>query len=145
MWATGLALIYIRTGFDLAQFTPKLYSKLGVVGILTFNALLIGWVAMPMMRKSYGQAPMSLPLGRKLAGGWVASLSTASWLMALALGESKVLAASGWDVFQVIVPAGYAAAIVGSTFVVLALHLRRTEKWEAPVNAKSPWLAEGMA
>lgn len=122
MWITGLALIYVRTGFALAEFTPKLFSKLGIVTILTVNAMLIGRVAMPLLRDAYGQAPNDLPLPRKVIGGWVASLSSISWLMALALGGSKVLAVSDWVTFAWLLPGAYLAGLAGSTGVVMLAH-----------------------
>lgn len=123
MWITGLGLVYIRTGFDLAAFSPKLMSKLAIVSILTVNAALIGRFGLPILLDGLGRRPMALPLGQKIKAGWLASLSSASWLMALALGSSKVLAVSGWGVFVVMIPGVYAVMVLGSTAVVVALHL----------------------
>lgn len=122
MWITGLALIYIRTGFVLTEFSPKLFSKLGIVSVLTLNAMLIGRVAMPMLKEAYGQAPNDLPLPRKIVGGWVASLSSVSWLMALALGGSKVLAVSDWMTFAWMLPGAYLLGLVGSSVLVMGAH-----------------------
>ena len=122
MWITGLALIFIRTGFVVEAFSPKLFTKLGVVTVLTANAVLIGRLAMPMLRDAYGQAPLDLPLMQKLRGAWLASLSTVSWVLALALGSSKVLAASGWGMFACLVPCGYVVGLLGATLLVLGLH-----------------------
>ena len=123
MWVTGVALIYIRTGFDLAEFTPKLMSKMAVVSILTINAWLIGRFALPLLYKGIGEPPTAMPLKQKIQGGWLASLSSASWLMALALGSSKVLAVSDWSVFMILIPGVYAVMVGGSTFVVLTMHV----------------------
>lgn len=123
MWVTGIALIYIRTGFDLAAFTPKLMSKLAIVTILTLNAWLIGRVGLPMLYHARGTLPMTMPLQQKLQGGWLASLSSASWLMALGLGSSKVLAVADWNVFAVLIPAVYGVMLVGSTLFVVLSHL----------------------
>lgn len=139
MWITGLVLIYIKTGFIGAEFTPKLMSKIGIVSVLTLNALLIGRLAMPMLQNAYGQAPNDLPLVRKIMGGWLASLSSVSWLLALALGGSKVLAVSDWSTFAVLVPGAYLMGLVGSSTVVLALHFR--ERLLAPAP-KAAWLTE---
>ena len=49
MWITGLLLIYVRTGFVLSNFSPKLFVKIGTVSLLTINAILIGRLAMPMV------------------------------------------------------------------------------------------------
>lgn len=124
MWITGLALIYIRTGFDLAKFSPKLFSKLGVVSMLTLNALVIGRFAMPLVQQSLGRSLLNFPLRTKMACAWVGAVSSTSWLVALAMGESKVLAASGWRVFFVGVPLAYLTSFLVSSLGVTLLHLR---------------------
>ncbi|MCG6902817.1 MAG: hypothetical protein LJE68_09065 [Rhodobacter sp.] len=122
MWATGMAMIYLRTGFEVANFSPKLFSKLAIVSMLTLNAILIGRIAMPMLERSLGLRLVDLPLRRKLSGAWVASVSSASWLLALALGESKVLAASDWSVFLRLLPLSYVASLTAATVLVFSLH-----------------------
>jgi hypothetical protein len=128
MWISGAAMIYIRTGFDLALFSPKLYSKLAVVLMLTLNALLIGRFAMPMVEKSLGHSLLHMPLGRKLACVWIGAVSSTSWLIALAMGESKVLAASGWHVFVVMVPLAYLSSLMLALLGLTLLHLRGSVK-----------------
>lgn len=142
MWLTGIALIYARTGFVLSEFTPKLISKIGIVSVLTLNAMLIGRIAMPMLKNAYGQAPNDLPLKRKILGGWVASLSSASWLMALALGESKVLATGDWSTFVWLVPSAYAVGLICASVVVVAFHLRAHGQL---ATAKTPLWAQPAA
>lgn len=123
MWITGIALIYVRTGFDMSAFTPKLFNKLIVVTVLTCVALAMGRIAMPMLAQHLGERPLVLPLVSKLKGGVLVAISGASWLMALAMGESKVLAASGWEVFRILVPQAYGGAVVAAILVVLAHHV----------------------
>jgi len=41
MWLSGLVLIGIRTGYVIADFSPKLWTKIAVVTLLTFNAFAI--------------------------------------------------------------------------------------------------------
>ena len=48
-WSSGLVLLWLRTGFDPANFSAKLMTKLGVVTLLTINAILIGRIALPVM------------------------------------------------------------------------------------------------
>ncbi len=122
MWVTGVALIYIRTGFVPDQITPKLWSKLFIVSTLTLNAYLIGRYALPQFREGIGRSPVELPLRVKLLGGTLSSLSTASWLLALALGASKVLALSGWQTFAILLPLTYASFWIGACCVVAMLH-----------------------
>jgi hypothetical protein len=124
MWITGLALIWVRTGFDLANFTPKLFSKLAIVTLLTINAIMIGQVAMPLLGRNLDRPLMAVPLGPKIAVAIVAGVSTTSWLLALAMGVSKVLAASGWTIFLELVPLSYASSLAVSLGLILLLHRR---------------------
>ena len=120
MWITGTVMIFIRTGFVLENFTPKLFSKLTAVAVLTANAFLIGKFVMPVVVAAKGQSLLSLPLKVKMRLGVVGAVSSASWLMAMAMGVSKVLAASGWVVFVAAIPAIYVLSM-GLTMAVLAL------------------------
>ena len=113
-----------RTGFDLANFTPKLFSKLAVVSMLTLNALVIGGIAMPLVQRNIGRSLLDLPLSRQFGCACVGAVSSTSWLIALAMGESKVLAASGWNVFVELVPLAYLASLLVATLTIALLHLR---------------------
>lgn len=135
MWVTGLMLVYVRTGFVLDSITPKLWTKLGIVSVLTINAYLIGRVALPQFRQGIGRAPLELPMRVKLFGGMLSSLSMASWLLALALGTSKVLAASGWQIFALVVPLTYASFGLGALCVALVMHRFGKPYFDAPAPA----------
>ena len=124
MWISGAAMVYIRTGFVLENFSPKLYSKLAVVSMLTLNALLIGRFATPVVRRNLGRTLLDMPMRRKLPFAWIAAVSSTSWLIALAMGESKVLAASGWSVFVYLVPLAYLGSLLIASLVTVSLHLR---------------------
>lgn len=123
MWITGLTLIYIRTGFDPANFTPKLMVKILTVSVLTINAALISRIVMPLMESNRGRSLMQLPFSLKLKLAMVGAVSTSSWLLALGLGTSKVLAASGWLTFAICVPVIYVGAIVVAIGALSLLHL----------------------
>jgi hypothetical protein len=139
MWITGLIMIYIRTGFVLAEFSPKLISKIITVTILTINAGLISKVAMPLVEVNRGRSLMWLPLGSKLALAGIGAISSASWMLAMAMGSSKVLAASGWVVFVVLMPFIYFAGIFLAIAVMYLLHMGGTmvsyRTASAPSNA----------
>ena len=120
MWITGLGLLYLRTGFDPAAFTPKLMAKLGIVGLLTLNAVLIGAVAMPMLEGRIGRSIAAFPTGLKLRFALIGGISAASWLLALAMGVSKALARSGTEVFAILLPAAYAMALIATALVLLS-------------------------
>ncbi len=121
MWMTGLALVYIRTGFELANFTPKLFSKLFIVSTLTLNAMVIGNLAMPALKAALGRSILQLPFATTVAVAAVSGVSTASWLLALALGVSKILAKSSWAIFLEGVPAAYLLALGLATGAMLLL------------------------
>lgn len=120
MWATGLGLVYIRTGFDPAAFTPKLIAKLATVSVLTFNALLIGWVVMPMLKRGKGRSIAALAPRLRLRLAVIGGISSASWVLALAMGVSKILARSGADVFAVLLPAAYVTALLATATLLLS-------------------------
>ena len=42
LWLTGIMLLYVRTGFQAENVTPKLVFKVLIVSVLTVNAVLIG-------------------------------------------------------------------------------------------------------
>jgi hypothetical protein len=118
MWITGLLMVFIRTGFDVSLFSPKLISKLVIVSILTLNAIVIGKFIMPILEDSVGQSLLWLPFPTQLMLAGVGAISTSSWLLALLLGSSKVLAVSG--------PMVYAASLLSAAgAVVLLQRLRR--------------------
>jgi hypothetical protein len=124
MWITGLIMIGIRTGFDPANFTPKLIGKVVTVAILTANSALIGRVGMPLVRSASGRSLLWLSKRAKLMLAVIGGLSSASWMLALAMGSSKVLAAGSMSLFVVLLPAAYIAAVciaVGVMFLASRL------------------------
>jgi hypothetical protein len=123
MWGTGLGLVYIRTGFHFADFSPKLCSKLVTVTALTLNALWIGRFVIPVIENQRDSSIMWLPLRKKLSLAVAAAISTTSWLLALAMGISKVLAQSDWLTFVVTLPVAYAVCIGTALAVMYLLHL----------------------
>ncbi len=112
MWITGLIMVQIKTGFVLSNFSPKLVSKLVTVGVLTANAALIGKVALPLLRAMRGRSILWLPARTKLGLAAIGAISSSSWMLALAMGSSKVLAASDSTVFVTMLPVVYLAAVL---------------------------------
>ncbi|MEO9895234.1 MAG: hypothetical protein ABJD13_18040 [Paracoccaceae bacterium] len=141
MWITGAMLIYVRTGFVLDNVTPKLWSKLGIVSILTVNAFLIGRIALPQLRQWIGRSPIEVPWRVKLVGGMLSSFSMASWLLALALGSSKVLASGGWQTFAILVPLTYAIFGLSALCVVAVLHRFGKPQFDASAP-ETKWIGE---
>lgn len=128
MWVTGLALVGVRTGFDVSQFTPKLLSKFIVVGVLTINAVLLGRVAFPILRLNNVTPLLQRSLKHKLIGGWLGAVSFVCWFLALALGSSAVLKVAGWDVFVWLLPGAFGAALLAVSCIVLLGHWVRRPK-----------------
>jgi hypothetical protein len=126
MWITGIIMIGIRTGFVLENFSPKLFSKLLTVSILTANAVLISRFAMPLVEDSRGRNIMWLPLKIKLQFAAIGAVSTTSWLLAMAMGVSKVLAASGPLTFVLLVPPVYGLSVMVAVATMYLLHLGGT-------------------
>lgn len=98
LWVTGLALIYVRTGFDFALFSPKLWLKLAVMVAMTLNSVVIAVFILPMMRRTLGRPVIGLPLPKLIASTQIAMISLFCWTTGLALGSSVVLKTSPWDV-----------------------------------------------
>lgn len=127
MWASGIALVYLRTGFDLDNFSPKLIAKIIVVAILSVNAWIINVHAMPVLAQNVGRNPLSLSTWGLLQLSVVAGVSTASWLLGLALGSSVILKTAGATVFMYLLPFGYLFSglmAVATLLIVQSTHNR---------------------
>lgn len=66
----------------------------------------------------------------------ISGVSTASWLLGLALGSSVALKTAAASVFLVMVPATYVASIVAALGVVTFLHLREPSAVFAQASPK---------
>lgn len=86
LWASGLYLVLDVTDANLASISPKLYTKLAVVSILTLNAMVIGNFALPMMKQFESHRLGDIPLGERCYMCIMSAVSTMSWMSALALG-----------------------------------------------------------
>ena len=92
LWATGLILVGLDTGFDPAVIVTKskLLAKLTVVTVLTLNGIALHHYAFPQLVATKRSARLPSALMPTLLG----ALSTGSWLYALFVASSKPLAAS---------------------------------------------------
>lgn len=103
LWVTGLALLYARTGFALSEFAPKLYYKIGVVSLLTINAVLIGRSVMPRLQGYVGMSFIEIPVKIRLQMALIGGISAACWLSLLALGVFQVFKTMGaWAIADVL-------------------------------------------
>ena len=123
-WISGLGLIWVRTGFDLSAFTPKLWTKLIVVSGLTATAFAIRRLVMPILQRADGRVLMELDLEEKLILGTCASLSMSGWGMALVLGASQVFKTADWSVLIGSMLLVYATALGLALRLAHALHAR---------------------
>ncbi|MDT8999554.1 hypothetical protein RQP53_09770 [Paucibacter sp. APW11] len=88
LWVTGLALIGIDTGFDVAVIATKskVLAKLSVVTLLTLNGLALHRWAFPTLA-----APQEHPERAAGLPAVLGAISAASWLFAAFLGVAKAL------------------------------------------------------
>ena len=130
LWATGLTLIWIRTSFDISQFSPKLWCKLAIVTGMTLNAMVIGSCVLPVMQAQLGQRVIDLKPRALMPLAVVASVSMFFWINALALGSSKVLKTASWEVLINWLSLTYVVVMVGGIFMVF--FLRTLMLWFEP-------------
>lgn len=125
MWVTGAALVALRTGFVLSEFTPKLWAKVTVVTILSVNAALIAGVAMPILASHAGHRISALPKSARRALFAVAGISATSWLVAMLLGSSVLLKTGPAIWFQWALPAAYILGVLIANLVGQHLYAPR--------------------
>jgi len=119
MWVTGVALIYIRTGFVLSEFSPKLWTKVATVTALSLNAVVIGWLVMPVLQRAVGERMIALPLGRLVPLCLASSVSLFLWLGSLSLGASAILKVADWPVLGMFMGALFLLCVLGTLAMVL--------------------------
>lgn len=118
-WASGLVLLWLRTGFVIENFSPKLVAKLCVVGLLTINAYLIGRIGLPTMIEWAGCRFGSLPFFHRLRLGALAGMSGAGWIAALALGVFSAMKTFEWDVLSEIIGVIYIVGLGGALLTAI--------------------------
>mgnify|MGYP001815573626 FL=1 len=140
-WVSGLVLLWLRTGLDPAKFSPKLMTKLGVVTLLTVNAVLIGRIGLPVIDAMRGLRFGALPSGTRLQMAALAALSTACWISALALGVFSQLKTMDWGLLSEIIGLIYLIALASACLAALVaplvdyvLERRSPHYWGPPVQ-----------
>ncbi len=114
LWVSGLALLWLRTGFDLDRFSPKLMTKIAVVVFLTANALAIEKIGLPTMRAYQSWRFGDLPLPQRLQLSSLATISAACWISALILGVFSQLGPLQWEVLSLYIGVVYLGALVAA-------------------------------
>ncbi len=100
LWATGLILLQIRTGFEVANFSPKLMTKVFVVILLTGNAVAIGIYALPRFDDHVGVQFGKIDPPTLINLTIIAGVSMSCWLSALALGAFRALKPLSYEALQ---------------------------------------------
>lgn len=147
LWLSGAVLIWIRTGFDIAAFSPKLWCKIIVVTILAANSVVLHNMVFPAVTAGLGTRLGDFPAKRLFPMALSGGISLAGWMLALALGSSQVLKVADWDTLMVVM-LGSAALFILSTVVIiftartLAHRARRIENRRLPDPRQSRRRAE---
>jgi len=113
-WASGLVLLWLRTGFQPENFSPKLMAKLGIVTLLTVNAVMIGRIGLPALDKWFGCRFGAIPLGERARLSALAGLSSAGWISALVLGVFSTMRTMNYETLSGIIGAIYLLALLGA-------------------------------
>jgi len=122
LWATGALLIWFRTGFQLSEFSPKLWNKIVVVSVLTVNAVVLSRAVIPLLTRYEGSRMVDMPVRVLLPVAVCAGVSFACWMLALVLGSSQILKTAGWDVLTSVEILGTIVCVAG---VVIGIFLLR--------------------
>lgn len=98
LWVTGLALIYVRTSFDITAFSPKLWVKVSLMALMTLNARMICLFVLPMMRKNIGRSLLKVDARDLVISTQIAITSMFGWTAGMVLGSSTYLKTAPWEV-----------------------------------------------
>lgn len=123
LWVSGLTLIYLRTGFDFAQFSAKIYMKLTVVSLLSFNAVVIATYVLPVVERFDDRPLLALPIKCKVPMAICAATSIFCWFAALALGSMAFFKAQSWDVLAPAFAIVYIVVLFVAVTVALMVHV----------------------
>ena len=144
LWISGVLLIGIRTGFDMADFSPKLWFKIGAVSLLTLNGIVMGGYAFSAMARFKHLSLAEFPFPVLMRFGLLASISSSCWLLALSFGVSKFLAASdttSLSAYSLIVVSLIALSVLGLlSGAAMASRRRRSFALQSLGQAKTGYL-----
>lgn len=134
LWITGITLIYIRTGFQLEAFSPKLWTKISIMVLMTLNSFMVGAFIRPMMRNNMMRPMISLPPMQFAVATQVAVVSLFCWSSGLLLGSSAALKTAPWDVLLVIFPIWFAMLTIGGHLTIMFVRRRSLGHFGAPAE-----------
>jgi hypothetical protein len=146
LWATGLGLIALDTGFDPSAIAarPKLVMKLIAVTVLTANGVLLHHFAFPQLRvgvRSHSRLAVIAALG---------AISTVTWTYAAFVGSARLIAgAMSLEAFLALYGIGLVTGIAVAVIVVApVLRTRLTAQAPrtlTPVDDLAQWTADSDA
>ena len=113
-WTSGLVLLWLRTGFQPENFSPKLMAKLGIVTLLTFNAIMIGRIGLRALDEWFGCRFGAIPIGERARLSALAGLSSAGWISALILGVFSTMRTMNYETLSGIIGVIYLLALLGA-------------------------------
>lgn len=146
MWLSGLAMVAVKMMPGGDGITPKLMIKLMTVLVLSTNALAIGAIALPELRKRQGQTFAAIAPAMRLRLGVIGGVSSACWMSALALGTVAVLKPMGYGMLLLCLGPVVGLGVVAG--VVVALAAPRIASWvgapEAPTQTPAPLSSAGL-
>jgi hypothetical protein len=139
LWVSGILLVGLRTGFDLSAFSPKLFTKLAVVVLLTLDATVIARAVVPLITSSRDRRLADLNKSEKALIVNCASISAASWMFALMLGSSSVLKTAEFPILITVGALIYGCAYAIAITVAVLTHGRQTGIATRPIeNVEQP-------
>lgn len=103
MWLSGLAVIYMDTGFDILLIAEdtKLQLKIICVTLLSLNSLMLHWYSLPTVKRQdtritrrRTRKPMSTAKSAIII--YIAALSLSNWMLAAFIGIAEPLANLGF-------------------------------------------------
>ena len=136
-WVSGLVLLWLRTGFQPENFSPKLMAKLGIVALLTFNAIMIGRIGLRALDEWFGYRFGAMPIGERARLSALAGLSCAGWISALVLGVFSTMRTMNYETLSGIIGVIYLLALLGAaaaTFLSPVL-MYVSDRWPRNVRA----------
>ncbi|MEM0990906.1 MAG: hypothetical protein AAGK00_18720 [Pseudomonadota bacterium] len=113
LWLSGAALIWIRTGFEMANFSPKLWMKVMVVTVLTVTAGAMQVSVFPLLRARLGLSLMALARRDRLVLAFFVGLSAAGWLSAVLLGAVRIFKTMDWPTLLAVFGGLHVMAVAG--------------------------------
>ena len=123
-WVTGLILVYVRTSFDLANFSPKLWTKLGLMGVMSLNALMVGLYILPMLRHNLGKCMLGIAPRDLRTATQIAMVSMFGWTSGMILGSSTYLKTAPWEILIPAAAGWFILCTVGGQVGVMLMRAR---------------------